>query len=229
MFVNKVSVLVISLTFAVSAFAQKTNPMVAATPSAEKADGGENNELISDKGVNFFDLMATDGGGTLKPLKELRGKVVLAANTASKCGYTPQYKELQALQVKYEKQGFTVLGFPSNDFLSQEPGTDAEIKSFCELNYGVTFPLYQKAPVKGEKKQPVYAFLTEKGPADTQGEVKWNFEKFIINRKGEVVARFRSKVKPDDPKLIAALELALSEQVPPDLKPASKNTKAKKN
>lgn len=218
------------LMISLAGYAQKNpNPMVAPTPQAEKTDQTETTELVSDKGVKFFDLMTADSSGALKPLKELRGKVVLVANTASKCGFTPQYKELQALQTKYENKGFTVLGFPSNDFKEQEPGSDAEIKSFCELNYGVTFPLYPKAPVTGEEKQPVFKFLTEKGPEDTRGEVKWNFEKFIVNRKGDVIARFPSKVTPQDPKLLAALESALSEKIPPEPKPASKNIKAKKN
>lgn len=217
------------VSLSVSSFAQSTNPPASPATPAESTEQEGGKELVSEKMVTFFDLVATDGQGTLHPLKDFRGKVVLAANTASKCGFTPQYKQLQALHDKYAGQGFTVLGFPSNDFLKQEPGTDAEIKSFCEVNYGVKFPLFQKLPVTGEKKQPVFAFLTEKGPADTRGEVKWNFEKFVINRKGQVVARFPSKVTPDDPKVIAALESALSEKAPTFSKPPAKDIKAKKN
>lgn len=215
--------------FSVEIRAQEASSTVTAPVPAEARSANTGKRLISDKTVTFFDLIATDGSGALKPLKDIRGKVVLAANTASKCGYTPQYKELQALQKTYGEKGFTVLGFPSNDFNQQEPGSDAEIKSFCEINYGVTFPLFQKAPVTGENKQPVFAFLTEKGPKETRGEVKWNFEKFIVNRKGEVVARFPSKVSPQDPKLIAALESALSEAAPADPKSSSNPVKAKKN
>lgn len=220
------SLFALCILMSVAVFAEEpTTP--AGVPDKTVKKGTEDiTGAIADKtAVNFYDLIATKSTGELTPLKEYRGKVSLVVNTASKCGYTPQYDGLQALYKKHEGEGFVVLGFPSNDFLSQEPGTNEEIRSFCKINYGVTFPLFEKNHVTGESKQPVYKYLTENGPKGTTGDIGWNFEKFVINRKGEIVARFKSKVKPDDPKLVAALETALKEPVPPAPKPASKNTK----
>lgn len=138
-----------------------------------------------------------------------KGKVALVVNTASKCGYTKQYKQLQEVHDKYRERGFTVLGFPSNDFMGQEPGTDPEIKKFYELNYGVTFPLYPKAPVKGEKTQPVFAFLKQKTGGE---ELSWNFNKFLVGRDGVVAARYGSKVKPDAPEILAKIEELLAKK-----------------
>lgn len=158
-------------------------------------------------GKTFYDLTATGNDGKAVPLKEFSGKTVLVVNVASRCGYTPQYKGLQALQEKYAAKGFAVVGFPSNDFGQQEPGTDAEIKKFCDLNYKVKFPLMKKAEVTGEKKQPVYQWLTTE--TKFPGEVKWNFEKFLVNKKGEVVGRFNSATAPESPELTGAIEKAL--------------------
>lgn len=141
-------------------------------------------------------------------LAAYKGKVLLVVNTASKCGYTPQYKDLQALHEKYSAKGFTVLGFPSNDFGAQEPGTAEEIGKFCEVNYGVKFPLFAKGPVKGEPIQPVYKFLTQ--DAAEKGDVSWNFEKFLVSKSGHVVGRFKSKVAPMSPELTGAVEKALA-------------------
>lgn len=163
--------------------------------------------LCTAEGPGFFDLKAKGIDGKEVDLSVYRGKVVMVVNTASRCGYTGQYKELQQLQAQYEKQGFTVLGFPSNDFAAQEPGTNEQIKSFCELNYKVTFPLFSKAPVTGEGKQPVYRFLTAGRP-----EVGWNFEKFLIDRKGQIAGRFLSKIEPKSKEVIAALESALAQK-----------------
>jgi glutathione peroxidase len=140
-------------------------------------------------------------------LSRYRGKVLLVVNTASECGYTSQYKGLQALSEKYGKDGFEVLGFPSNDFGGQEPGSNAEIKSFCERSFKVSFPLFEKAPVKGEKMQPLYAYLTENAP--TKGAVSWNFEKFLVARDGKVIGRYKSAVKPESEELTKAIEGAL--------------------
>jgi glutathione peroxidase len=134
-------------------------------------------------------------------------QAIVVVNTASKCGFTVQYAGLQDLHEKFSAKGLAVVAFPSNDFGGQEPGTDTEIATFCQANYGVTFPVKSKIPTKGEGKHPLYAALTEKSPFT--GEVAWNFEKFIINRQGVVVARFKSGVKPDDAKFIAAVEEAL--------------------
>ncbi len=155
----------------------------------------------------FFDLSTTGNDGKPAPLKQFEGKTVLVVNTASKCGYTPQYKGLEAVYEKYRAKGFVVVGFPSNDFGGQEPGTDAEIKKFCDLNYKTTFPLMKKAEVSGEKKQPVFQWLTKE--TKFPGEVSWNFEKFVINKKGEVVARFKSATAPEAPELTKAIEQTL--------------------
>jgi glutathione peroxidase len=146
---------------------------------------------------NIYDFSAKDIDGNEKSLSEFAGKVIMVVNVASKCGFTPQYKGLEALYGKYKDRGFVILGFPSNDFLRQEPGTDAEIKSFCTLTYGVSFPLFSKVSVKGKDIHPLFAFLTGK---DTNpqfpGKITWNFNKFIFDRKGAIVARFESKDEP---------------------------------
>ncbi|MEA2067672.1 MAG: glutathione peroxidase [Verrucomicrobiota bacterium] len=144
-------------------------------------------------------------GDTIK-LGEYKGKVLLVVNTASKCGFTGQYDGLQKLYETYRDKGFVVLGFPSNDFLWQEPGTNEEIQSFCKLNYGVTFPMFGKIPVKGKNQHPLYAYLTSKqtNPEFT-GKISWNFNKFLISRNGKVTGRFGSRTPPGDEKLEAAL------------------------
>jgi len=129
-------------------------------------------------------------------LAQYRGKVVLIVNAASKCGFTKQYDALEALYQRYRDAGLVVLGFPSNDFMQQEPGSDSEIESFCRINHGVTFPLFPKAAVTGDEIQPVFKALTTKGPPDLQGKVRWNFEKFLLDRDGRLVGRWRSWVNP---------------------------------
>jgi glutathione peroxidase len=167
--------------------------------------------------------------GAVDTLSEHKGKVLLVVNVASKCGLTPQYEGLEKLYKTYQDQGFEVLGFPANDFGAQEPGTDEEIVEFCQLNYGVSFPLYAKAPVTGPDKQPLYAALTQAIPSkqgDVDGmkarfkghgmtpnddpEVLWNFEKFLIGKDGSVVGRFAPAMKPEDPALVAAIEAELA-------------------
>ena len=128
-------------------------------------------------------------------------------NVASKCGYTPQYKELEATYEKYKDKGLVIAGFPANNFMSQEPGTNAEIKTFCTRTYNVTFPMYSKISVKGPDTAPLYQYLTQ----SMGGDIKWNFTKFLIGRDGTIVARFEPAVKPDDPKVIAAIEKALAQ------------------
>ena len=154
------------------------------------------------------DLPRLDG----KPAKlsEYAGQVILAVNVASKCGFTPQYTGLEALYEKYSPQGFTILGFPCNQFFGQEPGDAEKIQEFCSVNYGVTFPLFTKLDVKGDKQHPLYAILTETPDDEGKaGNVKWNFEKFLIGRDGRPVRRFRSKVVPEAPKLVEAIESLL--------------------
>jgi glutathione peroxidase len=148
--------------------------------------------------------------GSPAHLSEFDGKVVLAVNVASRCGFTPQYAGLQALYDRYAERGFTVLGFPCNQFLHQEPGSAEQIQEFCSLNYGVTFPLFAKLDVKGPNQHPLYAILTE-FPDDSgkAGNVAWNFEKFLVDQDGRVVRRFRSKTVPADPRLVDAIESLL--------------------
>jgi glutathione peroxidase len=160
------------------------------------------------RSIHEIELPRLDG----KPAKlsDYAGKVVLAVNVASKCGFTPQYAGLQALNDRYADRGFIVLGFPSNQFFNQEPGSAEQIQEFCSLNYGVTFPLFAKLDVKGSTQHPLYAILTEvPDDAGKAGNVAWNFEKFLVGRNGRVVRRFRSKVVPEDPKLIEAIESLL--------------------
>ncbi len=148
--------------------------------------------------------------GKPESLADYAGKVVLAVNVASKCGNTPQYAGLQSLYEKYSEQGFTVLGFPCNQFFGQEPGSAEQIQEFCTLNYGVTFPLFSKLDVKGDHQHPLYSILTETpDDAGKAGNVTWNFEKFLVGRDGRVARRFRPKVQPNDPKVVEAIEAAL--------------------
>jgi glutathione peroxidase len=153
--------------------------------------------------IHEFTLPSIDGQPA--PLAAYKGKVALLVNVASQCGYTPQYKGLEAVYRRYKDRGFTVLGFPSNDFGQQEPGDNTEIKTFCTRNYHVTFPMYGKVPVKGADKTPLYGYLTQTG-----GEVKWNFTKFLVDGDGKVIARFDSAVDPESAALTEAVEKALA-------------------
>jgi glutathione peroxidase len=146
--------------------------------------------------MSFYDLTVNNIDGKATQLSQFKGKVAVVVNTASQCGYTPQYKDLEALYQKYKEKGLVVLGFPSNDFGGQEPGSNDEVKKFCTLKFKTSFPLFSKNPVKGVEKQEIYKFLTEKTDKTLQGEVGWNFEKFLINKDGKVVARFKSAVTP---------------------------------
>jgi glutathione peroxidase len=143
-------------------------------------------------------------------LADYRGQVLLVVNVASRCGFTGQYAGLEKLYQTYSGRGFAVLGFPANDFMGQEPGTDAEIRSFCRRTYGVTFPMFSKIAVKGKATHPLYAFLTSKElHPEHGGAVTWNFNKFLIGRDGAVIGRFGSRVAPDGPVLKTAIEKAL--------------------
>ncbi len=164
------------------------------------------------KNKSVLDFKMKDIDGNEVKLKKYKGNVLLVVNTASKCGYTPQYEGLQATFDKYKAQGFYVLGFPANNFGGQEPGTEAEIKEFCTTKYKVSFPMFAKISVKGDDQDPLYKFLTgkETNPGFA-GDIKWNFNKFLIDRKGNVVARFDSKDKPDGEAVTAAIEKYLKE------------------
>jgi len=140
-------------------------------------------------------------------LADYKGKVVLMVNVASKCGYTPQYDGLQKLHSQFKDQGFSVIGFPCNNFGAQEPGSHSEILSFCKENYGVTFPMMGKIDVKGDQQAPLYKYLTTH--PDHGGDVRWNFEKFLVDKKGNVIGHYKSGVSPSDPKLKSAIEKAL--------------------
>jgi glutathione peroxidase len=159
---------------------------------------------------SLYDFTVNSIDGQPAPLAAYKGKVLLVVNVASKCGFTPQYKALEALYEKYKDQGLVVIGFPANNFMAQEPGTNEEIKTFCSRTYNVTFPMYTKISVKGDDKAPLYQFLTDKGAnPNTGGEIKWNFTKFLVARDGTIISRFEPAVKPDSPEVIAAIEKAL--------------------
>ena len=141
------------------------------------------------------------------PLSKYKGKVILIVNVASECGFTPQYKDLEALYLKYKEKGFMILGFPANNFGAQEPGTDQEIKTFCSSTYGVTFDMFSKISVKGDDQHPLYRFITS-DPA-YGGEVKWNFQKYLVDREGTIVGKYLSRVTPMSDELTSAIENAL--------------------
>jgi len=162
-----------------------------------------------EKSVHDFTMKNIDGKDV--KLNTYKGKVVMIVNTASKCGYTPQYEGLQSMYDKYKDKGLVILGFPANNFMGQEPGTEAEIKEFCTLKYKVTFPMFAKISVKGEDQHPLYNFLTNKATnPEFSGDVSWNFNKFLVDRSGKVVARFGSKDKPDGEAVTAAIEKYLT-------------------
>ncbi|WP_423798891.1 glutathione peroxidase [Neobacillus sp. SAB-20_R2A] len=149
--------------------------------------------------MSIYQFKAKAIDGEEISLKQFDGKVLLIVNTASKCGFTPQYRELQGLYEAYKEKGFSVLGFPCNQFMSQEPGTEADIKSFCELNYGVTFPMFAKVDVNGVYAHPLFVYIRKQTPGILGfNTVKWNFTKFLVDQKGNVVKRFAPNVKPSE-------------------------------
>lgn len=161
---------------------------------------------------SVYDYTLNSIDGTPTPLSSFKGKVVLIVNVASRCGYTPQYAGLEALYEKYKDQGLVIVGFPANNFMSQEPGTNEEIKTFCKSKYSVTFPMMSKVSVKGNDTTPLYQFLTDKSQSPTTGgEIKWNFTKFLVGKDGKVIARFEPAVEPSDPKVVGAVESALKQ------------------
>ncbi|MEH6938576.1 glutathione peroxidase [Bacillus sp. JJ664] len=152
--------------------------------------------------MSIYDFQVKDSKGQLIPLSNYKDQVVIVVNTASKCGYTPQYKDLQALYEEYKNEGLVVIGFPCNQFMNQEPGSNEEIQSFCELNYGVTFPIFGKVDVNGENADPLFKYLSKNAPG-IMGlkSIKWNFTKFIIDKNGEVVERVAPQTNPQDMKV----------------------------
>ena len=182
---------------------------LAAFPVAHAlAHHHEGDHTKSKRTVYDFKAKLNDGKST--SLRRWQGKVLLIVNTASQCGYTPQYRGLEALYQRYKDRGFEVLAFPANDFKSQEPGTDAEIRDFCSREYNVTFPLFAKISVKGEKQHPLYAYLTHE--SDPPGDVRWNFGKFLIGPDGRVVARYDSKVEPESTAVTREIDRLLAQQ-----------------
>ncbi|MCU1294350.1 MAG: Glutathione peroxidase, partial [Bryobacterales bacterium] len=164
--------------------------------------------LASAGSVYDYTLDSIDGKPT--PLSSFKGKVVMLVNVASRCGYTPQYTGLESLYEKHKDQGFVIVGIPANNFMSQEPGTNAEIKTFCKSKYDVKFPIMAKVSVKGADTTPLYQFLTSKQQnPKTGGEIQWNFTKFLIDRDGRIIARFEPAVTPEDPALTSAVTAAL--------------------
>ena len=183
--------------------------LLAAAPAdpAPAGAGDAVTDTVLDHKVKTLDGAETD-------LARYRGDVVLIVNVASKCGYTGQYKPLQAAYEKYRERGFVILAFPCNQFGGQEPGGPAEIAAFCDKNYGVTFPLMGKVEVKGDGADPLYKELTAAGATADPGPVKWNFEKFLIGRDGRPIARFRREVDPASEQMTAAIEKALDAPAP---------------
>ena len=164
--------------------------------------------LMAANSIHEFTPRSIEGNPA--PLAAYKGKVTLVVNVASKCGFTPQYEGLEALYRKYKDRGFVVLGFPSNDFLWQEPGSDSEIASFCKRTYGVTFPMFSKVKVRGSGGEPLYRFLTDKtANPSTGGMIMWNFTKFLADGDGKVIARFGPRTEPMAKEVIDAIERAL--------------------
>jgi glutathione peroxidase len=179
---------------------------------------------------NVYDFSVNKINGSKTTLNDYKGKVMLIVNVASKCGLTPQYEGLESLYKEYQNQGLEILGFPANEFLAQEPGTNSEIQEFCRMNFGVEFPMFEKIVVKGEGQHPLYNYLTTTKPEATMkpdgtlierlsskglisgkpNDIKWNFEKFLVNKNGEVVGRFSPELDPKDPIIVNAVKKELS-------------------
>jgi glutathione peroxidase len=159
--------------------------------------------------TTLFDISVKTSDGKERVLSDYGGQVLLIVNVASYCGYTPQYKGLEQLNHKYGKEGLKVLGFPCNDFGAQEPGSLEEIIQFCDRSYSISFELFDKIHAKGSQQHPLYTYLTR--TVQPTGDVSWNFEKFLVNKKGEVVGRFKSSVAPDAPELVRAIERELAQ------------------
>lgn len=197
-----------------SAAAQSTNPAPEKNDEQQAKTEDTPQEqpaMTAEKATGPLDFSMTNIEGKDVPLTQYKGKVVLIVNVASRCGLTPQYEQLQELHDKYAEQGLAILAFPANDFMKQEPGTNLEIKQFCQTRFGVEFDLFAKIAVRGKDMHELYKFLTSKKLNEKfGGPIKWNFTKFLIDRDGKVVNRFEPRVKPDAPEAIAAIEAALA-------------------
>jgi glutathione peroxidase len=166
-------------------------------------------QTVAARAGSIYDIAVKDINGKDTSLAAYKGKVLLIVNVASKCGYTPQYKALEATYEKYKDKGFATLGFPCNQFGGQEPGSNAEIMQFCTSKFGVTFPMFDKVEVNGANRHPLYVMLAGKD-SPFPGDIKWNFNKFLIAKDGTIIKRFDSKVTPDSPEVITAIEAALA-------------------
>ena len=164
--------------------------------------------LMAAKTTSVYDFTMDDIDGKPVSLSQYRGKVLLVVNTASMCGNTPQYSDLEKMYEQYQEKGFEILAFPANNFGQQEPGTNQEIKSFCFTKYSLTFPLFSKISVKGEDKHPLYRYLTEQSPFP--GEVEWNFQKYLVDRTGNVIARYHHRTKPLSDEVVRDVERTLA-------------------
>lgn len=181
-------------------------------PEKPPAESGAATPAAAAPAADPLGLTVQSIDGQPVALSAYRGKAVLIVNTASECGFTPQYAGLQALHEKYGPRGLAVLGFPCNDFGGQEPGSAEEIQTFCSKEFHVSFPLFAKVMAKGEGQSPLYRELTERTPAGIRGPIKWNFTKFLLDPSGKVVARFEPAVKPEDPRVIEEIEKVLPQQ-----------------
>jgi glutathione peroxidase len=190
--------------------------MGLAVPVATAGAGtqGQKGGGVKPSGIYAFTMKTIDGQD--RPLSEYRGRALLIVNTASKCGFTPQYRAMEALYQRYRKQGLEVLAFPANNFMGQEPGTDREIREFCTTKYNVTFPMFSKISVKGKDIHPLYAWLTRE--SGFPGDIKWNFNKFLVDPSGKVVARYDSGTDPLSLELVRKLMTVL----PPGGNPSAK-------
>src|SRR5258708_7666017 len=167
--------------------------------------------VISGTDKNVFDYTLNTIDGQPAPLSAYKGKVVMLVNVASRCGFTPQYTALESIYEKYKERGFVIIGIPANNFGAQEPGTNQEIKTFCQSKYSVTFPMMSKVSVKGNDKTPLYQYLTDKSVnPKTGGDIQWNFTKFPVGPDGQIITRFEPAVTPHSPEVIAAIESALA-------------------
>jgi glutathione peroxidase len=185
--------------------------LALAKPGDVKDTVKEPTKVSHEKHGSPLDFSAKTIDGKEQKLSDYKGKVVLLVNVASKCGLTPQYEALESLYEKYQDKGFVIVGFPANNFGGQEPGTEAEIKKFCSSKSNVHFPMTSKISVKGDDQHPLYKFLTSKQTnGDFAGDIEWNFCKFLVDRNGNVIARFMSKTKPSEPQVVAEIEKALA-------------------
>lgn len=187
--------------FSVSAFACSKNEPV------NKPNNKNTTDMKSSDTINISSISVKKMDGSSVSIGDYKGKVLLIVNVASRCGYTPQYEALERIYEKYKDRGFEILAFPCNDFGGQEPGTNEEIVQFCKMNYNVTFTLFDKIRVLGEEKSPLYKELIKFAPAD---DIGWNFEKFLVDKTGNVVGRFKSKVKPDSEEITSLIESELA-------------------